>query len=120
AGNYLESTYALVSQSIGTVVAFAVALLTLTIYVRTILIDADTRSQTDELSGLLNRRGFEERAEQSLRLAGVTGIPVSLVLCDLDHFKSVNDSFGHAVGDRVIAGFAAILRDVSDGRHVIG
>lgn len=120
AGNYLESTYALVSQSIGTVVAFAVALLTLTIYVRTILIDADTRSQTDELSGLLNRRGFEERAERSLHLAGVTGIPVSLVLCDLDHFKSVNDSFGHAVGDRVIAGFAAILRDVSDGRHVIG
>ena len=119
-GNYLESTYAMFSQSIGTIFAFAVALLTLAIYVRAILTDADTRSETDELSGLFNRRGFEERAERSLRAANTARVPVSLVLSDLDHFKDVNDTFGHDAGDRVIAAFAAILRDVSGGRHVVG
>lgn len=66
-------------------------------------------SQTDALSGLLNRRGFEERARDELRAASRNGLPVTLIVCDLDHFKSINDSHGHAVGDLVIKSFAQRL-----------
>ena len=66
-------------------------------------------SQTDALSGLLNRRGFEERARDELRAASRNGLPVTLIVCDLDHFKAINDSHGHAVGDLVIKSFAQRL-----------
>lgn len=70
----------------------------------------------DQLSGVLNRRGFEERAEKVLRQAEC----VSLVLADLDRFKSINDGFGHAGGDRVIAAFGTMLRDLSGEDAVVG
>lgn len=117
---YLETTYALISQTLGTVMFVAVALTLLSIYVSSMLTDAAVRSETDPLSGLLNRRGFEERAETILSAMIKTRVPVSLVICDLDHFKSVNDTYGHAVGDRVIVAFATILRDVSGGDHAVG
>jgi diguanylate cyclase (GGDEF)-like protein len=66
------------------------------------------KSQTDPLSGLLNRRGFEE------------GLDAALTVCDIDHFKSVNDRFGHAGGDRVIERFAECLRAAAEGQHLAG
>lgn len=69
-----------------------------------------TETYTDPLSGLLNRRGFEERATLLLRHRATAKLPVALVLADLDHFKALNDMHGHAAGDRVIADFAAKLR----------
>ena len=107
---YINSNYALFSQSMGTVFAMAIALLLIVILVRDVLADATQKSETDTLSGLLNRRGFEERADRALRDAERQGVPLSLVICDLDHFKSVNDSFGHASGDAVIVTFARFLR----------
>jgi diguanylate cyclase (GGDEF)-like protein len=59
-------------------------------------------AQTDALTGLLNRHGVLPRLEAVL----AAGRPVSLVLCDLDHFKRVNDTHGHAVGDEVLRRFA--------------
>ena len=59
----------------------------------------------DPLTGLLNRRAFEGALEQ--RLAGATG-PVSVVFLDLDHFKQLNDRFGHPAGDRVLRRFAQV------------
>lgn len=61
----------------------------------------------DRLTGILNRRGFEERADISL---SQTNDRLGLILCDLDHFKEVNDSFGHAVGDDVLCAFGGVLR----------
>lgn len=61
----------------------------------------------DRLTGILNRRGFEERADISL---SQTNDRLALILCDLDHFKEVNDSFGHAVGDDVLCAFGGVLR----------
>ncbi len=61
---YLTTQYALFSQSMGTIFAIAVALMLLVILVRDVLADANTRSETDTLSGLLNRGGFEARAAE--------------------------------------------------------
>ena len=66
-------------------------------------------SRTDPLSGLLNRRGFEVRAASMMADAVRSGMPLSLVICDLDNFKAVNDSLGHVAGDKVIASFARFL-----------
>lgn len=76
-------------------------------------------SCTDPLSKLLNRRGFEEQAEHLLAKAGKSP-PLALVLADLDHFKSVNDRYGHDGGDKVIAHFAATLRAASGGKAIAG
>ena len=117
---YLATEYALFSQSMGTVFAIAVALTLLIILVRDVLADANARSETDMLSGLLNRGGFEVRAEAALRDANRLGMPVSLVISDLDHFKSINDNFGHAAGDKVIVTFASFLRSAMAEHHVAG
>lgn len=78
-------------------------------------------SQTDPLSGLLNRRGFDLSAQRLLDQCAETGCPVTLVLADLDHFKSINDRYGHATGDRVIATFADKLQAAASGaRGVAG
>lgn len=72
--------------------------------------ELQTESHTDPLSGLLNRRGFQEEALVCLHQSAQKGMPVALVLADLDHFKTINDTYGHAVGDRVISAFGAHLR----------
>ncbi len=60
----------------------------------------------DPLTGLLNRQGLERRFEELAEQARLMNAPVSVLMCDLDHFKSINDSHGHATGD-------AVLRDVA-------
>ena len=117
---YLQSNYALVSQSLGTVFALAMALLTLAILVRDVLAEVTSRSETDTLSRLLNRGAFTRQAEQAVLGAMRQGVPVALVIADLDHFKSINDNFGHASGDRVIETFAGFLREAAAGHHVAG
>jgi two-component system cell cycle response regulator len=64
---------------------------------------------TDALTGLANRRGFQELIETELERARRSGRPLSLVIGDLDHFKSLNDRFGHAAGDRALERLALIL-----------
>ncbi|AZO60589.1 GGDEF domain-containing protein [Mesorhizobium sp. M1A.F.Ca.IN.022.07.1.1] len=77
-------------------------------------------THTDPLSGLLNRRGFEDRAALLLDQCAKAGFPVALVLADLDHFKALNDQHGHEAGDRVIADFAAKLRFATGARGAAG
>jgi diguanylate cyclase (GGDEF)-like protein/putative nucleotidyltransferase with HDIG domain len=69
-------------------------------------------ARTDALTGLLNRRGFEERMEAELERAKRSGRPVTVVVGDLDHFKSVNDRFGHRVGDQTLQRFASVAGSV--------
>lgn len=120
AQDYLKTNYALVSQSMGTVFAMAIALLMLVILVRDIFADVTAKSETDALSGLLNRGGFERHAEAALRDAARRGLPVALVISDLDHFKAINDTFGHAAGDRVIEAFAGFLRGATSSHQIAG
>lgn len=119
-GSYLRTGYAMVSQSMGTIFTLAVALALLVVFIRDILAEATAQSETDTLSGLLNRRGLDRLTTDSLRSAAARGEPVSIAVCDLDHFKSINDSFGHAAGDQVIQIFAGLLRDLAPPRSVIG
>jgi diguanylate cyclase len=80
------------------------------------VVKARQEARTDGLTGLVNRRGFE--SECAARLANV--IPdesgPSLLLADIDHFKRINDSYGHLFGDKVLKAVAAILQDNVKGR----
>jgi diguanylate cyclase (GGDEF)-like protein len=64
---------------------------------------------TDPLSGCFNRRGFEHEYRSVLARAARTHAPVAVVAVDLDHFKRINDTFGHLEGDRVITQTGALL-----------
>jgi diguanylate cyclase (GGDEF)-like protein len=80
-------------------------------------------AETDPLTGLLNRRGFNDRLAAELERARRAGRPVGVLVGDLDHFKSVNDRFGHAAGDEVLERAAALLYEtkrVSDSVARIG
>lgn len=65
-------------------------------------------ARTDELTGLPNRRAFLECANAALETARCRRQPLSLAMIDIDHFKVVNDRFGHAAGDSVLRQFAAM------------
>jgi diguanylate cyclase (GGDEF)-like protein len=67
-------------------------------------------ASTDELTGLLTRRRFFALAEQELQRARRHGLPLTVLLCDLDRFKMVNDVYGHAVGDEVLRAVATMCR----------
>jgi diguanylate cyclase (GGDEF)-like protein len=67
-------------------------------------------SLIDDLTGLYNRRGFLDLGEHHLKLARRSGRPLTLFYLDLDQFKSINDSFGHHVGDRGLVRVADLLR----------
>jgi diguanylate cyclase (GGDEF)-like protein len=67
-------------------------------------------SMTDPLTGLYNRRLLEERLREELVRSKRFGDPLSMLMIDLDHFKRINDRFGHPAGDEVLKGIAAVLR----------
>lgn len=73
------------------------------------------RAETDSLTGLLNRGAFERALDA---LAEGDG-PLAMVLLDVDHFKDVNDTHGHPVGDRVLTGVAQVLRTVARADDVV-
>lgn len=72
--------------------------------------DLEERSVTDALTGLKNRRFFDERLHEEFARAHRYADPVSLIMVDLDHFKSVNDRYGHPAGDAVLRGAAGVVR----------
>jgi len=75
---------------------------------------------TDGMTMLANRRHFMERGRQEQRRARRNGTELAVVLMDIDHFKRVNDSSGHAAGDRVIIGVARLLRSMMRDQDVAG
>jgi GGDEF domain-containing protein len=83
---------------------------------RTVIAPIETRSSAwrelatkDALTGVLNRRSFDERAQALTAACAEAGAPLALVAVDIDHFKRINDNFGHAVGDAVLKEFALLL-----------
>jgi diguanylate cyclase (GGDEF)-like protein/PAS domain S-box-containing protein len=66
-------------------------------------------ASTDPLTGIANRRKFNDELEKELERAQRHGLPVALIIMDIDHFKHVNDTFGHPVGDSVLVEFARTI-----------
>ncbi|MEQ9453969.1 MAG: diguanylate cyclase [Phycisphaeraceae bacterium] len=76
---------------------------------RTLLLMLAEHANMDGLTGLHNRRFFDERLVQEIEVARRYQCPLALLLLDIDHFKSINDSFGHPRGDQVIQRMAKLL-----------
>ncbi|MDQ0503845.1 GGDEF domain-containing protein [Xanthobacter agilis] len=74
---------------------------------------------TDELTGLCNRRRFFEEADRAFRVAVATDSDLSVLMLDLDHFKSINDNFGHGAGDVVLREVAQRCRGALRTRDVV-
>jgi diguanylate cyclase (GGDEF)-like protein len=72
----------------------------------------------DELTGLYNRRHFTEMAEVELARARRTSAPLSLAILDIDHFKRVNDVYGHPAGDQVLRELSRAMRETLRGSDV--
>lgn len=75
---------------------------------------------TDGLTGLLNKRALVDVAAQKLKSSARFKKPLSVLICDLDHFKIVNDTHGHDVGDLVLKAIADVLRRVKRDTDVVG
>ncbi|MCC2608852.1 GGDEF domain-containing protein [Neorhizobium petrolearium] len=84
------------------------AFLLLTAALTDVMDDLRRERDSDPLTGALNRRGLDERLKHLLRKR--SGTSVSVIVCDIDHFKSVNDRFGHSAGDEVLRSFAQLLK----------
>ncbi|MFH1135086.1 MAG: PAS domain S-box protein [Pseudomonadota bacterium] len=74
----------------------------------------------DSLTGLYNRRRFMEVLEVQIKEARRHGLELAVCICDLDHFKSVNDAHGHRAGDEVLAGFGRLLRQALRAEDAAG
>lgn len=70
-------------------------------------------TRLDSLTGLHNRRAFEEMIQREVQLAARDNTPLTLLMMDLDHFKQLNDTWGHALGDRALRTFGGVLLTVT-------
>jgi diguanylate cyclase (GGDEF)-like protein len=81
---------------------------------------AELRAATDALTGLPNRRAIDDHLKRLLAQAGRSLTPMSAILLDLDHFKAINDTYGHERGDEVLAAVGALMRTELRGADFAG
>lgn len=87
---------------------------------RVALSEAERHAQTDALTGVLNRRSLINRLEAACARARTRGLPISLLFIDLDHFKQINDTYGHLAGDACLAAIIAPIQSELRQSDVIG
>lgn len=80
----------------------------------------EEQATTDGMTGLLNKRTLIAEAERRLKIATRFNKPLSLLVTDIDHFKKVNDTYGHDVGDVVIKGLGDVLRRIQRDTDLVG
>jgi diguanylate cyclase (GGDEF)-like protein len=96
-------------STVGLVVGSAVVVHLLSKRIARLVAELELAARTDRLTGLPNRRAFEEQFDQEVARASRSKRPFALLLADLDRFKEVNDRDGHAAGDAVLAEIGALL-----------
>jgi diguanylate cyclase (GGDEF)-like protein len=110
----LDMVHADVTQAVFTYVNMVITLATVigTLWLATCVHRKELQrmAHTDALTGLMNRRAFEEVLEQELARSELSGKGVAVMMIDLDHFKRINDAGGHAAGDHALLRVAAGLR----------
>lgn len=81
--------------------------------------ELDFLARHDQLTGLLNRGSGIESAQQALIACGLTGRPFAVIVYDIDHFKNVNDAYGHLIGDEVLHALAGVLRQTARAGDIV-
>ena len=117
---YGSSVFKSINVVLVALLAMLLALVLLAIVVNDHMKSQRDESSTDLLSGLLMRQAFEARAMEMASKAKRENEPVSLIVIDIDHFKRINDTFGHTTGDRVISNFGELVRKSIRGRDIAG
>lgn len=112
---FLSSDYAYLMQIAASIIGFLMALSVLASLVLTMLSRHVHAAEHDPLTDILNRRGFD-RVAPDFRENTPSGV---IVTCDIDHFKQINDRFGHAAGDIVIIGLSELLVKVMPSRALV-
>ncbi|MBE7518795.1 MAG: sensor domain-containing diguanylate cyclase [Thermoflexaceae bacterium] len=82
--------------------------------------ELDFLARHDQLTGLLNRGSAMDAAQKPLVACGLTGRPFSVAVFDIDHFKKVNDAYGHLAGDEVLHSLAGVMRQAARSGDIIG
>jgi len=82
--------------------------------------EAEAQARTDMLTDLNNRRAFFEKGSQLLNQAARFNHALSFIMLDVDHFKHINDTFGHVIGDSVLLSLAQVLRSMAREVDVVG
>ena len=80
----------------------------------------EEQATTDGMTGLLNKRTLMSEADRRIKIATRFKKPLSLLVVDIDHFKKVNDNYGHDVGDVVIKGMGDVLRRIKRDTDIVG
>ena len=117
-GERFEGSYWLVVSISDALICAMTAVGILAVIASDVMDEIKTDALTDTLSGLFNRRGFEPRALKALAKR-TAGKPPAMILTDLDHFKSINDLFGHSGGDLIIRRFSEVLREKAPGDAIM-
>jgi diguanylate cyclase (GGDEF)-like protein len=110
-GPQLNSWFGLINFE-GLIFAVGAPILMVTLCRERVTQDYERASQIDSLTGVANRRGLFDGAERLLERGRADTSPVSVIAFDLDRFKTINDTHGHAVGDSVLRTFVAATRSV--------
>jgi diguanylate cyclase (GGDEF)-like protein len=107
-GSFRDSAYWATVQAVTPILAIAVGLAFLGSLAAKLFDELTVEADRDFLTGLLNRRGFQKGVQKALTACGAED-GAAVMIVDIDNFKLVNDSYGHAVGDGVIAAVAEVL-----------